>query len=1399
MYLFVWNLVVNSLLSIDATYTNIGDSFMHKPWKFVNNIIISYNATGHCNRINTNYANLRPNSTVSIVDFETLGKISIDAESVWLIIIIHSFALTQAKKILESNWTVIRRFCSIVDIFIAKSQDEALHHLKSYFNRLCVLATIWDSPGDGLECLLQLISEHTYHVSTAQQLCPFHGSTPSSCCFPTVNCTDKMKEQRNDQNLVAIVRALVDKCYSNSVISTEHLNDTMITLVTMLFEQCNYGDFTNNSYYCSSCHCTWSYAILFREGVRKYLSACISTTTSCNSSKGTDSLIGKRLKVACTRQDGLLRLLQKNLNDTSFYQWSVLGLLIAEVTTIFGCNIFDDQNQDSKFPHKSMGSWISKNQILNKLLTVNTLQESQLTCLLWLLCGLSFSPFIKKDINCMQSPLLDLTQAEFYRVCNDINVQISEEAPFFAMNICPNNLLFNMPSKVTNNLISIIVITSLTLTISNVSDIAVENNNGCSQVTINDMLPFRLLLGSSIICNLSVFGPSKGIHSAISLLSISVAFINLQIVGRVLANTVSQLLSEMEHVKNVLIQLDNIVQASISLILPLFRAPINSLLNLGIESSNNFCFAMDNYEDTTSFIPYILVKSLSQLVISLCWQKCCNNIETRRTFTSTDNSKSLSPIELINLIEPILSGSMRYQDTSLSIIPSWLHCLLWQPLLELIANHVKYIQGVPLENESNNYLFIIKYFYEIIITRTNGYLFSRFIFDTWTCVMATTLSQPLISAVICFPSFHNNLSIICQYLSTDSHIYMNSNLLDSRIVKLFNTVPMITESLSTPQSKHLLQSVYTSLRDLHKSPSNSSCTLLKSLVLSSITTSNSDLYTPISLGNIFIRCSRHVLLCAFRAYDHDRFNLLKHSHYIRSLLASLVQSISFTRNSNAFERRDIIECINTVLINDFANSGTLNCIRTIVSTQNIAINQQETSLYILSLPLFIRCIPVLAFSTRQLEWEALLQIFIVACNKFAQHYNVTLDKSNIEILQFYRSNVTNTYVPIEIKLILIWCIGLVLSFNDDTQSFMNKLELFKNSSKCSTNFKQLMISILPLLKVFVEYNFISHISSSYAKDNDTDNCEDDRLRQLCRYLLLYDKPWNDCEILLNNYTLSTRSKQRFVNRNNDSSIVGTIPAAIINSRIFLNIHVNSTRIIFNHIHPLAKNYSIHEDEMITLLCCATISSIKIMRVLLGESPAHVDSSTNNFVDIINVNTILLATTIDCIHSNIYQNVDIIESTNSIIKPIITLLSFMVNTSISNIVNNDHVASDVITNSYKVISSICKIYNCPECDQVLLVTSKEQYTKRCTSSVCLLCHGGTLHIISHNIYYSVYYITNLILLGAYIKELITQTNNLSRNHSTNISSKIYYRQLELIPIKMYILKDQINHILLSLSI
>ena len=83
MYLFVWNLVVNSLLSVDATYTNIGDSFMHKPWKFVNNIIISYNSTGHCNGINTNYANLRPNSTASIVDFETLGKISIDVDKAW--------------------------------------------------------------------------------------------------------------------------------------------------------------------------------------------------------------------------------------------------------------------------------------------------------------------------------------------------------------------------------------------------------------------------------------------------------------------------------------------------------------------------------------------------------------------------------------------------------------------------------------------------------------------------------------------------------------------------------------------------------------------------------------------------------------------------------------------------------------------------------------------------------------------------------------------------------------------------------------------------------------------------------------------------------------------------------------------------------------------------------------------------------------------------------------------------------------------------------------------------------------------------------------------------------------------------------------------------------------------
>lgn len=1333
MFIFVWYIVVNSLLKLDTNGTNIiGESFVHKPWQFVNNIMINYSATGNYNEISTNIADLKLNSVVSIVDFETLGKFSINSESVWLITAIHSFALTESNKI-GSNWAIIRRFCSTLDIFIMKSHDESLNYMKEYFTRVLVLANLWDSPGDGLECLLQLISEHTLYMSSVQKSCCFHGSAQSTNYFNTSNSSDKIRGGKFDQYLITTVRKIVDKCYSNSLIQIENLNNTIFYMVTMLFEQCNYGDFTSNSYCCPLCNSTWSYAILFREGFRKYLLACINTSANCNSIKGVDSLVGKRLKIACIRQDGLLRLLQKDLNDTSFYQWSILGLLVAELTSLFGCNIFEEVSHDGNKFNTPMGSSINNNQLLKKLLSMNTLQETQLSCLLWLFCGVSFSPFIRiNSSNYLQSPLLDLTRTEFYRICHDINVHSGEDIPFFVSNTSSNNLLFSNPSVVMKNLILIIVISSLTLTISIINDIIGQNSN--QQVTIQDFLPLRLLMGSSMICNLSIFGPRNSTHSVVSLLSISVAFSSLQSITRVIATQIFQILPDNDKliVNSVLQHIDNIINASVLLIVPLMRAPITSLLNFGIESSNNFCFAVDNYEDVSSFLPYILVKSLSQLVLSLCWQKSCNNTENRLTFTSKEN-KVYTPLELINLIESILSGSLRYQDSNLSIIPSWLHCILWQPLLELIANHITYIQGIPLENESKYYLVNIKYCYDMICSKATGNLFIRLIFDTWTCVVATNFSQPLISNVISFPSFHNSLSVICQYLSKESSTRLHSNLLDSRIVEVFQFVPVITDPMLTTQYKLLLQSVYASLGNLIKLIDLDDNTPSMSLVLSLITSGNNDTHYSISLGNVFIRCSRHVLLCAFKAYDHDRFNLLKHGHYIRSLFTSLVQAMSIASACTVFTRRDIIECINSILINDFAIGGILNCIRTIVTAQNIAINQQETSLYLLSLPLYIRCIPVLAFSTRQLEWEALLHVYIVACNKCAQHYNAATDKNDIELLDFYSVGNFNQYAPIEIKLILIWCISLVLSNTEDILDLINRLELVKNSTKYSNNLKKLIMTILPLLKVFIEYDFISNISRESNKNNYTDTF-DDRLKQLCRYLLLYDKPWNDCEIILNNNTLNNRPNQiQKMNNNKDNNIVGTIPAAILNGRIFLNTYINSIRVILNNLNPSIQNYNICEDEIITLLCCSTIASIKIMRVLLGELPIHIDSTTNNLVDIINVNVILLSAITDCTNLRLLHNTDITELTSNIMKSIITLLSSVVTTNISNTVNNDQVANIIITNSYKIISLMCKSYNCPECDQLLLVTSKAQYTKKCNSSVCLLCNGGISYLYKYNIF------------------------------------------------------------------
>jgi len=148
-----------------------------------------------------------------------------------------------------------------------------------------------------------------------------------------------------------------------------------------------------------------------------------------------------------------------------------------------------------------------------------------------------------------------------------------------------------------------------------------------------------------------------------------------------------------------------------------------------------------------------------------------------------------------------------------------------------------------------------------------------------------------------------------------------------------------------------------------------------------------------------------------------------------------------------------------------------------------------------------------------------------------------------------------------------------------------------------------------------------------------------------------------------------------------------------------------------------------------------------MRVLLGELPAHIDSTTCNLVDIINGNVILLTTISECINSNMQYNADIldmIEFSHKITKITFKLLSSVINSCISNTVNNDQVASSVVENSLKVISLICKSYNCPECDPALLVASKEQYMKRCASSVCLLCHGGIpLYILTFSLSIMVY--------------------------------------------------------------
>ena len=281
--LHLWRIALGLMIELDGQYAK-------RSWKVIESCIAR--------------RRLAPDGSL-MVSLATEKRSRAGASGVMNLLIVHTFLLRHASPTLAGVvavphcWSVLQRFC--LSALLPAENLVAWHwesRLKDFFDKVAVLSRLWDLPSEGLCIFIDLGVAHSRQLQLDHRSCRHHGCASHSRDTQPSPSADTCLEQ---QALLALQDPVAMSCEA-----------ALDGVVQQLFRSCQLGSLDSSTCKCE-CGFSWGALLAIKSGLKQFL------LESCKT-EPLDSMTRRRLKIALTRQEGLMRLVAPTTVLNSFFQ-----------------------------------------------------------------------------------------------------------------------------------------------------------------------------------------------------------------------------------------------------------------------------------------------------------------------------------------------------------------------------------------------------------------------------------------------------------------------------------------------------------------------------------------------------------------------------------------------------------------------------------------------------------------------------------------------------------------------------------------------------------------------------------------------------------------------------------------------------------------------------------------------------------------------------------------------------------------------------------------------------------------------------------------------------------------------------------------------------------------------
>ena len=840
-------------------------------------------------------------------------------------------------------------------------------------------------------------------------------------------------------------------------------------------------------------------------------------------------------------------------------------MLVREAYSWSGdASLFDEiKNSDSV-------SALGNNRLVRALLGEEHLSAVQQACVMWQLVAAGGAPVANRQ----SCALLELLRAEICRCAGEVGLAAEETQPL----IVPANPLVPMQpfSPLARRLIT------ASMCAANALLFFLQRSGGYSQDLMLSTL--RCHAGLGLLASQRSLGVPRGTSAVAACMSLSYSFKCAQRLvetsSKIHFNT-SAIAMQVENpnpnantsvVPETVAVLSRVLLALLQQAVPQVRSTVQALQALGLEYAPSFCLNGPT-ADPLAHCLLVCTEGLSQLFAALFLLE----LSCRSGAVPRHDRKQLAPQHVMRVAVDLFDSGLKPSDSPLRTL---LYCAFYSPI-------VAYAASGSVGSA---------YCLELLLEQP--WLLDKLCLDVLVTVAASSFAQPSVGVDVGLLSLQHALrslascvtklsfpaAAVCSALNAADREQSPRELLAC----IFGAVSAARVSLSGEPLKRLRQGLRLGAGDGagHRA------------------------LGAVCLSEVVVRVARYLALCAFRGMfaslrtllalskyivycnavsERSRFDILLSTQFLQSLLMSTIICIAgisrgignSTAPTSLFERQDLSDAAYGTVIGEFVGNNAKVVSRTIVvqgrgsvlksSRSCVSVQAlQESSLFISYLPFYVKCIPSIAFSTRQLQWECLLELFITAWGCHCSPLDGSADDA----------------VSMELKVVVAWSLALTAPSVIQGSSYA---ELVRSCSAAVAD------ALRPVIKAL-------EIADRFASAAGASAEQDDRIRQLRLYLLLSDKAWVRCSASLL--------------RDGGSSLTNELrplagPSGALSSRVALTVF---TAMFARKLGPPAGAYAPSAGECCNLIACCALLAVRALRICCREpfflvDPTQIASST----------------------------------------------------------------------------------------------------------------------------------------------------------------------------------------------